>query len=232
MGCPRLMVLTRASSLKRSRGKTTTDHRPDSAGVCVGTGANRQNTSRPSSLLIFLSPQTGHWASAMGCAVTKRFRFKTCGKRSTSEKVALFGTNWHCFGGGVVRRHERRCGASLAVVSSGAPTSSARPKPAAKPRPTTQCSTEIHGRPLRRRREARVEHSGGKIPTLRAIRGSNLQLATDSAHTTARPPKTSSRRHGLTGLGLTCDDTFSPRASLQLNPIACRELRVTTLSGR
>jgi hypothetical protein len=92
-------------------------------------------------------------------------------------------------------------------------------------------SKEIYGRPLRRGREARAEQSGGKIPTLRAIHSSNLQLATDSARTTARAPKTSSRRHGLTGIGLTCDDTFSPRADLQLNPLAGQELRVTTLEG-
>jgi hypothetical protein len=78
-------------------------------------------------------------------------------------------------------------------------------------------------------RQTRAEQARGKIPTVRAMSRSNLQLATDSARTTVRPPKTSSRRHSLTGIGLTCDDTFSPRANLQLNPLACRELRVTTL---
>jgi hypothetical protein len=202
------------------------------------------------------NPRSGHRANPVGCAITKRQLVKTCGRRATSKKVALSGTSWHYFRGGgagegLLTRFPRVFGAfrcETELCSDRAtlqvhfvtlddehlprPRRPHRSRPRNPGVPCNAPSKQICGRQLRPGWEARVEHSGGKIPTLRVIRRSNLQLATGSARTTARAPKTSSRRHGLTGIGLRCDDTFSPRADLQLNPLACRELRVTTLVGR
>jgi hypothetical protein len=59
----------------------------------------------------------------------------------------------------------------------------------------------------------------------------NRSFAKNSARTTARGPKTSSQRHVLTAIGLTCDDTFRGRANFQRNRLPGQRLRVTTPTG-
>jgi hypothetical protein len=46
--------------------------------------------------------KSGHSANAVRCFVAKHCWFKVCGEPATSEKVALSGTFWHYFGGGLL----------------------------------------------------------------------------------------------------------------------------------